>query len=74
MYWFWQKVKENFFEEQPRWFLWMPVLFGLGIGIYFLLPQDYSIWWTLGLVETLVVLAIVFRLRPVVLGLSLIHI
>lgn len=68
MYWFWQKVKENFFEEQPRWFLWMPVLFGLGIGIYFLLPQDYSIWWTLGLVETLVVLAIVFRLRPAVLG------
>lgn len=68
MYWFWQKIKEQFFEEQPRWFLWVPVLFGSGIGIYFLLPQDYSIWWTLGFIEILIVSAVIFRFRPQVLG------
>jgi competence protein ComEC len=26
--------------EQDRWFYWLPVLFGLGIGIYFLLPAE----------------------------------
>lgn len=68
MYWFWQKIKEQFFEEQPRWFLWAPVFFGLGIGVYFLLPRDYSIWWTLGLIETLIVLAMVFRFSLAVLS------
>jgi len=26
--------------EQERWFLWMPVLLGLGIGLYFALPSE----------------------------------
>lgn len=26
--------------EQDRWFLWLPVLFGTGIGIYFALPSE----------------------------------
>ncbi len=26
--------------EQERWFLWMPVLLGLGIGLYFSLPSE----------------------------------
>ena len=26
--------------EQERWFLWMPVLLGLGIGLYFALPAE----------------------------------
>ena len=28
---------ENLTEEQSRWFLWTPVLFALGIGLYFAL-------------------------------------
>jgi hypothetical protein len=26
--------------EQERWFLWVPVLLGSGIGIYFALPSE----------------------------------
>ncbi len=26
--------------EQERWFLWMPVLLGVGIGLYFALPSE----------------------------------
>lgn len=55
------KLKEQFDSEQTRWFLWFPVLFGIGIGFYFLLPEDFSIWWTLAVIEILIVLAIVFR-------------
>ena len=58
---FFQYIKEQFAGEQNRWFLWMPVLFGLGIAFYFQLPQELSIWWTLGMLETLIVLAILFR-------------
>lgn len=55
------KLKEQFDSEQTRWFLWFPVLFGIGIGIYFLLPEEFSIWWTLAVIEILIVLAIIFR-------------
>src|SRR5262245_1916474 len=26
--------------EQERWFLWLPVMFGAGIALYFLLPVE----------------------------------
>lgn len=32
------------YAERSRWVLWMPVLFGLGIGIYFLLPTEPHPW------------------------------
>ena len=54
-------IAEQFNAEQNRWFLWMPVLFGLGIALYFQLPVEPSIWWTLGALEVLIVLAILFR-------------
>ncbi len=28
--------------EQDRWFLWIPVLFGTGVGVYFALPSEPS--------------------------------
>ncbi len=37
-----KKLKQMFVEEDERLFLWVPVLFGLGIGLYFLLPIDVS--------------------------------
>lgn len=64
----WIKLKEQFDSEQTRWFLWSPVLFGLGIGIYFLLPEDFSIWWTLALIECLIILAVIFRFNLQVLS------
>ena len=30
--------------EQERWFLWLPVLFGAGIALYFPLPTEPSTW------------------------------
>ncbi len=29
--------------EHDRWFLWLPVLFGLGVALYFLLPAEPSV-------------------------------
>ncbi|HWB46538.1 MAG TPA: ComEC/Rec2 family competence protein [Hyphomicrobiaceae bacterium] len=37
-------LAERFDAEQERWFLWLPVLFGAGIAIYFMLPAEP---WTL---------------------------
>lgn len=63
MYRLWHYLEEQFLGEQNRWFLWMPVLFAIGIGAYFVLPQEISPWWTLGIIESLIVLAVLFRRR-----------
>ncbi len=54
-------IKDQFREEQPRWFLWLPVLLGIGIVVYFQLPQEISIWWTLGVIESIIFAAILCR-------------
>src|SRR5262245_50774879 len=33
-------VARNLEDEQERWFLWLPVMFGAGIALYFLLPME----------------------------------
>jgi competence protein ComEC len=43
--------------ERDRWPLWLPVLLGAGIGIYFWLPSEPPLW--LGLVGLLIVAAVV---------------
>lgn len=63
MFLFWHNIKEQFIKEQNRWSLWLPVLFASGIGIYFALPIEPSIWWTLGAIELLILLAIILRYR-----------
>lgn len=57
------RLKEQFFQEQSRWFLWVPVLYALGIGIFFLFKDEPSKWITLAGIESLIVLAIIFRRR-----------
>lgn len=54
-------------KEKSRWFSWVPVLFGTGIGIYFVLPSEPSRWLTLGIIEFLLLAAYIVRLRPVLL-------
>ncbi len=44
--------------EQERWFLWMPVLLGLGIGLYFALPSEPHI------LTALAPLAVILGLLP----------
>jgi competence protein ComEC len=48
-------------EDKERRILWLPVLFGLGIGLYFSLPVEPSKWLTLGVIEALIALAVIFR-------------
>ncbi len=50
--------------ENGRRKLWWPVFFGLGIGLFYLLPQEPSKWLTLGVLEGLIVLAAGLRFRP----------
>ena len=48
-------------QDKTRHNLWLPVLFGFGIAIYFSLGLEPSKWITLGIIEGLIVLAIIFR-------------
>lgn len=61
---FWYHLKEQFFADQQRWSLWLPVFFGTGIALYFALPLEPSKWITLGVAEFLILLAILWRFHP----------
>ncbi len=65
MHAFVKELKESFFAEKDRFILWLPVLFGLGIGIYFLLPFEPSVWVTIFVVELFLALLYVWRYNPV---------
>ena len=54
-------IKSCWEQDKLRRSLWMPVLFAFGIGIYFSLPVEPSKWVTLAIIETLIVLSIIFR-------------
>lgn len=68
MYVFLNNILQNLRQEHERWSLWIPVLFAIGIGFYFLLPCEVSIWWSLLVAELLIFLAICFRHRIVILS------
>lgn len=53
--------------EADRRKLWLPVFFALGIGLYFLLHAEPSKWLTLGVIEALIAIAIIFRFHSKVL-------
>jgi competence protein ComEC len=42
-------IASSFLGESDRWFLWSPVLLGLGIAAYFGLPFEPPLWAALGL-------------------------
>lgn len=47
-------------QEQNRLVLWLPVLFGVGIGVYFALLNEPSIWQVAGLCALFFFLTIIF--------------
>ncbi|MGE0109813.1 MAG: ComEC/Rec2 family competence protein, partial [Bdellovibrionales bacterium] len=49
-----------FFEERPRWFLWLPVLIAGGIGTYFVLDFEPSPLW-IGASPLWLIIAYLFR-------------
>ncbi len=56
----------NFVEaERERWMLWLPVAFGLGIAVYFLLDSEPAWWSGLGPLLGLTIALLVFRARLV---------
>lgn len=51
-------------KEQERIFLWIPVVFAAGILFYFSLTSEPSLWWSLVVVEGLIVWAYIRRGNP----------
>lgn len=51
-------------QERERVFLWIPVVFAAGIAVYFSLPFELSIWWSLVIIEAVIFLAYFWRHAP----------
>ena len=66
----WSKLKSCFLYERTRWFLWVPVFFAAGIGVYFALPSEPPLW-TAAVPPVLLPVLWLFRRRPVVRGVVL---
>jgi len=56
--------EKNFFAEHERRIAWLPVLFGCGIGFYFLLGQEPSKWLSVICFELLLVWIYCWRYQP----------
>ena len=52
-------LARNLEDEQERWFLWLPVMFGAGIACYFLLPAEP---WTIAAVLPVVAVLALHRI------------
>ncbi|MBQ7660072.1 MAG: ComEC/Rec2 family competence protein [Alphaproteobacteria bacterium] len=59
-----ENFKKQLLSEQHRWFLFTPVLFGLGIGLYFLLSFEPSALIIVCIIEVLLVLLYLMRKNP----------
>ncbi len=57
-------IKSCWKQDASRRLLWIPVLFAFGISIYFSLSSEPSKWLTLAIIESLIILAAVFRHYP----------
>lgn len=66
-----QVLRENLFEERDRWFLWLPVALGLGIGIYFSLAWEPPRHPTVALWSLLCLGCWLARRRPLLLALGI---
>jgi competence protein ComEC len=60
----WDALRARLVAERERWVLWIPVLFGSGIGVYFALPSEPAIWLGPAGVGFAVLFAMAGRLAP----------
>ena len=60
-------LKSLFLDERPQWFLWIPVLLGLGIGGYFMLKGEPPVWVGLVSMGVFGLAAITFKKHPLIL-------
>ena len=63
-----EALGEALVAERERWVLWLPVFLGMGIGLYFALPAEPSIWLGVGTTASLAAAAFVARRAPLALG------
>ena len=63
-------ARDALLEERDRWLLWVPVAFGAGIGLYFILPDEPPVWLAFGPGALSITCGWLCRRRPVVLFLS----
>lgn len=54
-------ISDNFFNERERFVVWLAVLFGVGIGIYFALGFEPNKWITVAVFEALLLLLYLWR-------------
>lgn len=57
-------ITDNFFNERERFVVWLAVLFGVGIGIYFALGFEPNKWITVAVFEALLLLLYLWRYSP----------
>lgn len=55
------KLEALLHGEQDRIILWLPVLFALGIGVYFYLPYEPDTWFSVGISLFFIISALLFR-------------
>lgn len=63
----WLRILAPFLAERERWVLWLPVFFGIGIGVYFALPVEPPVWAGLSGLGFVAILAMAGRFTPGVL-------
>ena len=56
--WLLAPLRRRLEAEQERWFLWLPVLLGIGIGLYFSLAEEPHLLTALALVAAAIVLRV----------------
>lgn len=54
-------IKACWQQDAARRILWLPVLFAIGIALYFSLKTEPSKWLTLSVIEALILAAVLFR-------------
>ncbi len=61
----WRKIKayvdENFAAEQEQFTAWIPFMFAAGIALYFALPAEPNMWFSLGIFELWLLLFYLLR-------------
>lgn len=56
-----KKIRDFALEERARWILWVPVLYGAGVGVYFLLPKEPPLPWLAAVCTALMLMAALVR-------------
>lgn len=57
-------IKHRFIDERPQWFLWVPVLYAIGIASYFSLTREPPLWPGMTAITLLAIGMVWLRKKP----------